>query len=150
MTSPPPIEQILVLSTAHIEQRVARMLPDRPIPTSRAPQWWPSWTRAEGWMFYVPPRGSADDRYAHAPMCLKACVNLARKAGCCWLMLDADGSVVDDLPTWEWDTALAEATLITAPRCVVCGRPSKEKDRCGYHTGHFQPADLGDRKRRRM
>ena len=34
---------------------------------------------------------------------------------------------------------------IAPDRCVICGRPAKEGDRCGYHTGHFQPADLGER-----
>jgi hypothetical protein len=99
-----PIEKIIVLSTMHLTKEVAEALPvfvTNDADLSLTP-WWPSWTRPEGWMFYVPPRDAEDARYANAPVCIQACVNMARAVGCCWLMLDRDGTVLDGLPTWEW------------------------------------------------
>lgn len=99
-----PIEKVLVLSTAHLTKEVAEELPvfstNDADPANRP--WWPAWTREEGWMFYVPPRDVDDDRYKVAPVCIQACVNLARELGCCWLMFDCDGTCIDGLPTWEW------------------------------------------------
>lgn len=102
-----PIEKILVLSTAHLEESVAKALPDAASSddaraNQRDAMWHPTWTRPEGWMFYVPPRGIEDHRYDDAPHCLKACANLAREVGCVWLMFDCDAMRIDGLPTWEW------------------------------------------------
>lgn len=107
-----PIEKILVLSTSHITKEVATEL-DRLVAAItnlgesvamalHDTDWIPSWTRVEGWMFHVPKADANDSRYVNAPYCLQACVNMAREAGCDWLMLDRDGEVVPDLPTWEW------------------------------------------------
>ena len=98
------IEKMLVMSTWHLREEVAEMLPDthedEPSTVEQA-HWWPSFTRAEGWMFYVPPNRE-DMRYIDAPEELKTIIALARANGCTWVMLDRDGPVVDELPHWEW------------------------------------------------
>jgi len=91
------VDKVFVISTAHLEKAVAMSLPTSVLSDDEvAVPWWPSWVRREGWMFYV------DFPYENAPVCLQACVNMAREAGCRWLMLDADAERVASLPAWDW------------------------------------------------
>ena len=99
------IEQVLVLSTSHVSEKTVVLLPrcaSDHDENSEPPMWWPKFTREEGWLFHVTLEpGWFDERYGDAPGDVRACAMLARDNGCCWLMLDQDGPVVD-LPTFEW------------------------------------------------
>lgn len=100
MTRRLDIEQMLVVSTSHITPELAQTLSNDPDPEHM--EWWPDFSRDEGWIFYAPASDVDDPRYADAPACLQALIEFARSHGCCWLMLDCDGETVPALPTWEW------------------------------------------------
>lgn len=101
------IEKMLVISTAHVSPLTAGCLPKGPedmtkSEEARMPEWWPIFAREEGWLFYVPSKDADDPRYQQAPFELIQAIRLAEDQGCSWLMLDRDGSRVDQLRTWEW------------------------------------------------
>lgn len=92
--------KILVASTAHITPEIAKAADD---PNTA---WGPAFVRNSipycqtGWMFYVPMHGTPELRDTPTPL-----INLFQVAinqGCQWLMLDSDGPLLDELPTFEW------------------------------------------------
>jgi hypothetical protein len=96
---------MLVVSTSHVSEETAKMI-NRLRSTSWSSRsnditWAPTFSRDEGWMWYVGEENPVvldmgwPDEFA-------ALFSLAMKHGCNWLMLDRDGDVVDDLPTFEW------------------------------------------------
>lgn len=57
-----------------------------------------------GWLMYVPeePVGSAADDEEGVPEVVLNIQIKARALGCDYVLFDADGPHVDDLPRWEW------------------------------------------------
>lgn len=99
------VHNMLVLSTGHLRLETAQTLPDslEQMLKENPPIWWPSFVRAEGWLFTVPDSEAwQDDRYHDAPEDLRAAITFARVHGCAWLMFDQDGPVIGDLPHWSW------------------------------------------------
>lgn len=91
------IEKMLTLSTAHIDKETCDILaniaenPDAAtFPVYNAGDW--------GWFIPVNnhiPNGSTRP--------LTNCIVAALAAKCDWLCLDADGPVIADIPTYEWE-----------------------------------------------
>ncbi len=100
------IVKLVTLSTGHVSQTTANMLPQNAVHlegTRTLHDWWPEFARDEGWMFWVP----ADDvvfeaGYAKAPKDLRDVLLYVRNSGCEWLLLDCDGPVCDALFHYDW------------------------------------------------
>jgi hypothetical protein len=94
------IHKMLVLSTSHVSQTTADLLPRNHIDmiSGDHQDWWPTFSREEGWVFYVGELKS----YKDAPSDLFFVVKYAMSHGCVWLMFDRDGETVDNLKTYEW------------------------------------------------
>lgn len=87
----PEIQQMLVLSTAHVTEETATML-------DRAEANFVRYGKAEyGWFIPI-----LDDPQPDMPADLQACVAYAKTHGCTWIMFDCDALTVDDLPTYDW------------------------------------------------
>lgn len=98
------IAQMLVLSTCHIAEATADLLPilDGPV-RAAAPTWWPAFTRHEGWLFHVIPEPIwFEDKYGDAPKDLRDVIAYAKAHGCTWLMFDRDGPIVEGLYQYDW------------------------------------------------
>ncbi len=96
------IEKMLVLSTGHISETTMKELPESYVGMTRdnQPDWWPTFARDEGWVFYI--YEDATEVWKYAPKDLVACIEFARQRGCKWLMLDCDGAQVPELPFHVW------------------------------------------------
>lgn len=49
-----------------------------------------------GWFVYV---GEPGDDF---PDDLRACMEIARQRGCCWIMFDRDAEASAELPSYDW------------------------------------------------
>lgn len=99
------IEHMLVLSTGHLSNVVARTLdmicnPELMNTTAE----WPLrhlviYPKGEyGWIIYILDDTNVDE----LPESLRACVQLAKANNCRWLMFDRDEDTIDELPTYDW------------------------------------------------
>lgn len=97
------IEQVLVLSTQHLSAETVRKLP-RPgvqFVSGLAPEYWPSFTREEGWMFQAHD-ASECALIVEMPRDLACALIFAKERNCAWVMFDRDGPRVAELQVWEW------------------------------------------------
>lgn len=94
---PLDVENVLVLSTAHITEDVAEQLADPESALSEG--YFPRPNSEYGWFI---PILNAEDPMNPPPECLKRCLDLAREMGCKWLLLDRDGRRTGALKTFEW------------------------------------------------
>ena len=84
------IEKVLVVSTACVTRETAASI-------AIGAAWAPQWSRPEGWMFHV------DTTLGRKPPAeLNKALKLAKREGCAWLLLDADGPAVAELDEYEW------------------------------------------------
>jgi hypothetical protein len=96
------IERMLVLSTSHLTEATAKLLPciaSSMMATEDTAPWFPTFAREEGWVFYVAGDGEC---YLEAPEDLMRVIRYASDHECAWLMLDRDGPKIKELPHWEW------------------------------------------------
>jgi hypothetical protein len=98
------IAKMLVLSTSHLTEKTAKALEEaaEELPPFCTINWAPTFTRDEGYVWYVGeenPVVAAGNSY---PEEFAALFSLAMENGCNWLMFDRDGDTVDNLPTYEW------------------------------------------------
>ena len=98
------ISQMLVVSTAHVSQETAKRIDSAYGKNFEDlmddAHWLPSFIREEGWMFYA---GNLDERELEgAPDDLLKVLRFAADHGCTWVMFDADGPDVEELPSYEW------------------------------------------------
>ena len=91
-----PIYKYLDLSTAHITRETDRFL-------DRESQWQLTeiivYNKERGYFICVPEN---INELVNVPKDLKACLKLAQKHGCSWLVLDGDAEIVEGLKTYEW------------------------------------------------
>lgn len=100
---PSYVRKVLDISTAHLSpttathlQDVVDMELDFPVPIYDK--------RAVGFMVYVPPdpaEGMGGN--AEMPADLLTVLMYARSMHCDWVMFDRDGTVIEDLPEYEWE-----------------------------------------------
>lgn len=97
------VRKILVASTAHVSEETRDWLDEQGRLAAthkggRRP--WPAlpiMTGIYGWQFY------AQEEFDEAlPAEVKALMTFARAEGADWVELDADGDMIEGLPTWEW------------------------------------------------
>jgi hypothetical protein len=90
-----PFESMLTISTSHVSQETAKKL---------------EWEDAHvtqfehgdyGWLIYVNPEGH-DWAGTGVPPDLTLLMLHAHQCGCCWLLLDSDGAVLPEVPTFDW------------------------------------------------
>jgi hypothetical protein len=93
-----PFEGMMALSTSHVSKETAKKL-----------QWEDAHvTQFEhgehGWLIYVNPSTDPDYDWAGAgvPVDLTLLMLHAHQCGCCWLLLDANATVLPEVPTFEW------------------------------------------------
>lgn len=102
------IEHMLVLSTAHLTNVVARtldMICDPELMNTTA-EWpmrhlviYPKGAACEfGWIIYI----LDDTNVEEMPVSLRDCVKLAKANNCRWLMFDRDEDTIDELQTYDW------------------------------------------------
>lgn len=93
-----PIYKYLDLSTAHITPETDRFL-------DRESQWQLSevivYNKERGYFVHV-PKDLEKLKQMDIPKDLKACLRVAQKHGCNWLVLDGDAEIVEGLKTYEW------------------------------------------------
>lgn len=99
----PDVSKVLELSTAHIAQATAKRIDHGP--DIQRLIVYQTLTPDGDWGAYLIHTG--DDEYDPSmdldiPEDLRACVILARRLGCRWLMLDRDAPKVSELPTYAW------------------------------------------------
>jgi len=98
-TTPPvplPIVKMMDLSTAHITKETDAYLQEQAL-ADVGPE---SIVYAKGRWGYIVHIG---EDTASLPDDLASLIKLCQSEGCSWLVLDADGPIVDDLPTWDWE-----------------------------------------------
>lgn len=96
------IRKVLVISTAHVPQYVARWLDEQgEFAANHEPEsQWPDLHIAVhkyGWTVFV-----EDEPSLIIPAELNAVIDMAREMGANYVELDAEGDKIDGLPTWEW------------------------------------------------
>lgn len=85
------IQKLLDLSTAHITSAAADWLNCNPDNITMYP-------KAEyGWFIYA-----RSDEYIDVPDSIMACIKHAQSLDCDWLVLDRDGDIINELPSYEW------------------------------------------------
>ena len=93
-----PIHKYLDLSTAHITEQTNTFL-------YRELQWRLSelivHDKTRGYFIHV-PESLEKLKQMDIPKDLKACLRLAQKHKCNWLVLDGDAETVDCLKTYDW------------------------------------------------
>lgn len=96
------IRKVLVISTSHVPQHVAKWLDEQgmleaehrfgtrygDIPVA---------SHKHGWVIRI-----EQDPWRGTPAELLAVLDKARELDCGWVDLDGDGDKIDGLPTWEW------------------------------------------------
>ncbi len=106
MSADPEIVKLLTVTTAHLSKNTVDQLPkdaEDHVGLVDPPDWFPTFTRDEGWMFYIPPEPDFFNvNFAEAPKDLKEVFLFARMHGCVWLLFDSDGPIVDALFFYEW------------------------------------------------
>jgi hypothetical protein len=92
----PVIRTFLDLSTAHLPQQVCDRLSAQPGVIA--------YQTIHGWLLWVPddPDDSSAGGGEPVPDVVLAIQRYARALGCDYVLVDADGDEVDDLPTWHW------------------------------------------------
>jgi hypothetical protein len=88
------IWKALELSTAHLEEQVARGLSANTLtlPTSVKQDEY-------GYIICVLAHGDRDEDY---PSCIRPHLDLARASGCSYLSYDRDAEVIPGFPAWTW------------------------------------------------
>lgn len=62
-----------------------------------------------GFCVYIPSEDMADDGFEEpVPEDLRAVWNWGRECGFGWVRLDADATIIDDLPEYDWDIEVAQ------------------------------------------
>jgi hypothetical protein len=100
------IVKLVTLSTCHLSESTSKNLPNGASANQGVvglPDWWPEFTRDEGWLFWVP----ADEvifeaAFAEAPKDLRDVLMYVRNSGCEWCLFDCDGPICDALYQYEW------------------------------------------------
>lgn len=86
------IAKIMTISTAHIKSdTILRSHNSNVIMFSKG---------MYGWFVYVPEYNIRE--YGTYPNELLDVLDYAREEGCTWLLLDLDGPIINELPTYEW------------------------------------------------
>jgi hypothetical protein len=100
------ISKLVTLSTSHLSQTTANNLPSGRGDHQGVvgtPDWWPQFSRDEGWLFWVPTDEAAfQSIYAESPKDLLDVLMYVRNSGCEWLLFDSDGPLCDVLYQYEW------------------------------------------------
>ena len=95
----PEVDRTMTLSTAHVSAKTATALArngeENEIPLAVYPK------AQFGWFVYL--NGNSDDDIADLPDDLRDCVRFAKANDCSILCLDADGPILNVLPTYEWE-----------------------------------------------
>lgn len=87
---------MLCLSTAHLTFSTRTLLEEDSLPgTIFFPK------DGHGWFMHVPEAQLLADSIASAPEDISDCITLACTRGMQWLMFDADGPVLDELPLYD-------------------------------------------------
>ncbi|WP_162742184.1 hypothetical protein [Nitratireductor sp. OM-1] len=87
-------QKILAVSTAHVTEETAQRLDADDIEGVTV---FPK--AGFGWWVHTTPHPDAS---AGIPQELRDAMNFAVGAGCDWLMLDRDATIIEELPHWEW------------------------------------------------
>lgn len=100
----PEIDNIMTISTSHVDKKTADLLDDYVDTFSEGEVPEVPLTVVEkagyGWIICVT---GTEDMANKLPKPLSDCLKYADTHGCAWLAIDTDGPTVDDLPTYEWD-----------------------------------------------
>lgn len=93
--------QIPVLSTAHLTKATNDLLYAGP--SAWHPHWFHHCAGYEfGWFLSVPTEEFQQANDPASPADIQAVMTWARKHGFGWIRLDSDGSVTNELPTYDW------------------------------------------------
>ena len=98
------IAKMLTLSTAHISEESVVML-EREVDKDKMGLI--VYTKGEfGFWIYCPAALIEDEEYGkeYIPEDIWNCMKLAQDNDCTWLCLDCDGEIIDELPTFEWES----------------------------------------------
>ena len=90
------IEKTVVLSTAHVKEETKEWLSqeEEALPLVVVP-------RKYGWFIHVPQEEAEEEYEGLIPKDLLSCILFARKYHCQWILLDSDGPVEEDIPSYE-------------------------------------------------
>ncbi len=92
------IDDMLVMSTAHLSTTTAATLNALPLTDQLDLDWGPEMVYREGWVWWT----RDENECGEYPTEFAAIFALARAIGCRWVRFDCDADRVDNLPTWEW------------------------------------------------
>ena len=93
---------MLDISTAHVDALTACKLDgDFSWDTQMNPPVIAYQKEGVGWWLYVPSEPGNETDPAFPPE-LRACMELARKHDCDWIMFDKDSPVIDELEAFDW------------------------------------------------
>ena len=96
------INRELVLSTAHIPMKDAKMFDSTPVNAELNRELWWMEHIAFGYRIYIGDDIEAEVVTCGASAALLGLVQLARKLRCKWLVLDSDGPVHAELAEFKW------------------------------------------------
>ena len=103
MTTPSHVRKFLDISTAHITENTAGMLDDSVHQFLGTAPFIAYPLGDAGWLVYVPSEDSPNtNTLAEFHPDLLACMEYARQHNCDYIMFDQDGTVIDDLPAYDW------------------------------------------------
>jgi hypothetical protein len=86
------VQKYLDLSTGHVSNDTALWLDSQPSSIIMYPK------GEYGWFVYAASEEYDDD----TPKDLIACIDHAKALDCTWIMFDADGELIEELPEYEW------------------------------------------------
>jgi len=94
---PTYVRKVLDISIAHIKPETEAELEDMGEQLTLILE-----PTSYGWMIYINSEGELPTEIVEDYPDLAACLKLAQHYGCDWLMFDRDGTVIDELPEYEW------------------------------------------------
>ena len=86
---------VLDVSTAHLSQVTRELLADDAVDQIAYPK------GDYGWFVHVPNADDGVEVSEHCPPDLAQCLQLAQRAEAHWVMFDADGTIIDELPVYD-------------------------------------------------
>lgn len=98
-------EKLTTIATSHVSKQTCEKLPENAADLVRTnqPDWWPTFCRDEGWLFYLfGDQATFDINYRDAPKDLREVLQYVRNSGFMWCLFDCDGPVIDGLYEYEW------------------------------------------------
>ena len=99
----PHVRKFLDISTAHVTESTATMLDDCLQQFLGTAPFISYLIGDTGWLVYAPAEDSpTTDAIAEFHPDLLACIDYARQHDCDYILFDQDGTVIDDLPAYDW------------------------------------------------